>query len=157
MGLGRVARQVIVSPDKLRDSHHRILRLAARGLNNDEISRITGYSESRVCMIRNAPASKQVLSRYRERLVDRMVDSISEEEETDTRTRRLAKAQRLDRLVQADESGELLAIRDYNSIITDLEDRFGTPRKSTNLNIHADFAAELEKAIARTKLAEQRE
>ena len=152
--LAPVRRDLIVSPDKLRDSHHRVLRLAARGLRNNQIAEITGYSEQRISTILNSPAAQDVLARYRERITDAMIADMAVDAEVDIRTLRLAKTQRLDRLVAADESGDLLPIKDYNSIIADVEDRYGVPKKSTSINLNADFAAELERALSRSAKAD---
>ena len=152
--LAPVRRDLIVSPDRLRDSHHRVLRLSARGLRNWEIANITGYTECRVSTILNSPAAQDVLAKYRERIMEAAVQDIAQDAEVDLRTLRLAKTQRLDRLVAADESGDLLPMKDYNSIIADVEDRYGVPKKSTSINLNADFAAELERARSRSAKAD---
>ena len=151
--LAPVRREIIVSPSQLRDSHHRVLRLAARGLRNNAIAEATGYSEQRVSTILNSPAAQDVLARYREQILAATITEAAADAEIDLRTLRLAKTQRLDRLVAADESGELLAVRDYNAIIADVEDRYGVPKKSTSINLNADFAAELERALTRSATA----
>jgi hypothetical protein len=148
--LAPVRREIIVSPSQLRDSHHRVLRLAARGLRNNQIADLTGYSDQRISMILNSPAAQDVLARYREQILAATVTEAAADAEIDLRTMRLAKTQRLDRLVAADESGDLLPIRDYNAIIADVEDRYGVPKKSTSINLNADFAAELERALSRS-------
>ena len=149
------AMRVITSPAKLRESHHRVLRLVAVGYSHREIAARTGYTRERVSQIVCAPAAQSEILRLRGEIERKMIDTLVEEDlseyELDQQTRLLAKAQRLDRLLEADTSGELLSVKDYNSIIADLEDRYGTPRKSTNVNVHANMGNALEEAIRRSE------
>lgn len=135
----------------LRESHYRIIRLHAMGLRNFEICDITGYSESRVSLILSSPAAKEQTALLRREMDAEAVTATAEEARVDLQTRRLAKTQRLDALLAAEATGEFLPMTAYNAIISDLEDRYGTPRKSTNVNLHADFASDLEAAIARSE------
>lgn len=146
-----VAVSIVTSPRKLRESHHRVLRLIAFGLRPSEVSARTGYSVTRIAQICAAPASQDNIVRLRREQELSMLDDSSEEFDIDRQTLRLAKSQRLDRLIQADESNELLPIKDYNAIIADVEDRYGTPRKSTNVSVYANMADTMEAAIARSE------
>lgn len=139
------------APQALRESHYRILTLAALGHSNVEIARRLGYSAQRVSQIISAPASASEIERLRRKVEDHVIteDLAGEEASIDYRTRILAKQQRLEYIQAAEATGEYLPMKDLNSIIADLEDRFGSPRKSTNLNIAANFGTQLEKAIAR--------
>lgn len=149
------AMRVITSPQKLRESHHRVLRLVAIGHSRREIAIRTGYSPERVSQIVGAPASQAEIIRLRGEIERKMIADHVEEDldefEVDRQTRLIAKAQRLDRLIEADTSGELLSVKDYNAIIADLEDRYGTPRKSTNVSVHANMGTALEDAIRRSE------
>lgn len=140
------------APQVLRESHYRVLTLAALGHTNIEIARRLGYSAQRVSQIISAPASAAEIARLRDKIEDHVIgeDLAGEEASIDYRTKILAKQQRLELLQAAEVSGEFMAAKDLNSIIADLEDRFGTPRKSTNLNIAAKFGETLEAAIARS-------
>lgn len=51
---------------KLRDSHHSIARLMAQGLQNVDIAAITGYSQSRLSIIKADPAFEELISFYKE-------------------------------------------------------------------------------------------
>lgn len=145
------------APQVLRESHYRVLTLAALGHTNVEIARRLGYSANRISQIISAPASAAEILRLREKIEDRIIgdDLAAEEASIDYRTKILAKQQRLDLLQAAEESGEHLPAKDLNSIIADLEDRFGTPRKSTNLNIAAKFGDALDAAIARSNSVQE--
>ena len=49
---------------KLRTTHHELARLLALGLKDVDISRITGYSQSRICILKNDPLFKELLAHY---------------------------------------------------------------------------------------------
>lgn len=51
---------------RLRDSHHQVARLIAAGLRTEEVSRISGYSPSRLAWLQNQdPAFKELVAFYR--------------------------------------------------------------------------------------------
>jgi transcriptional regulator len=147
----------VFAPKVLREVHYRVLTLAALGYTNVEIAARLGYTRERVGIIISAPAAQSEIQRLREKLEDRIIDQELEEEEIylDRKARIQAKRQRAEVLDLVDaEARDHLAMRDYNAIIADLEDRYGTPRKSTNVNLSANFATELEKSIARSEAVE---
>lgn len=49
---------------KLRSTHHFLARLLAEGRKNEECSVITGYSPSRISILKNDPAFQELLSYY---------------------------------------------------------------------------------------------
>lgn len=52
---------------RLRDSHHQVARLIAAGLQTQEVSRITGYSISRLSWLQQQdPAFKELVEFYRQ-------------------------------------------------------------------------------------------
>lgn len=51
---------------KLRESHHQIARLLARGLKQVEVSAITGYSANRISILKSNPAFAELVAHYRE-------------------------------------------------------------------------------------------
>lgn len=140
----------VVTPGKLRDSHHRVARLAASGLRQFEISERTGYSTQRVWVLLQSPAMVELIATYRGK-VDAAFER-SQDEYYALATGNMLKAERQigDRLDKADDEGTDLPIKDLVSISRDAADRFGYGKRSTNVNVNADFAAELEKAIARS-------
>jgi hypothetical protein len=64
---------------KLRDSHHHVAALFARGIIQTEISAITGYTPTRLSMLQNDPAFQELVSFYRERrgeIMDKAVERL---------------------------------------------------------------------------------
>jgi len=59
---------------KLRDSHHEMARLLASGLKNIEVSQITGYSASRISILKNDPAFRDLLAFYAEQQEEAFVN-----------------------------------------------------------------------------------
>jgi len=51
---------------RLRDTHHRLAKLMAEGLKGVEIHAITGYSQSRISILRNDPAFQELVEFYRQ-------------------------------------------------------------------------------------------
>lgn len=50
---------------RLRDSHHAVAKLLARGLQPHEVSLQTGYSSSRISILQNDPTFQELLAFYR--------------------------------------------------------------------------------------------
>jgi len=151
--LGPAQKNLILSPDKIRDSHHMVARYAARGMKNIEIADATGYSAVRVGTILQSPAMADLVSKYRDMVDEAFRAEAKEDFDMGRSAWRKAQRLRLDKL-EAAECGELdISLRELNSIAMDGEDRYGTSKKSTNINLNADFAAELEAALARSNRA----
>lgn len=49
---------------KLRSSHHKMAELLAAGLKDIDVSLITGYSQSRISILKNDPAFRELLTYY---------------------------------------------------------------------------------------------
>ncbi len=143
-----------VNPARIRDSHHRIARLAASGLRNGDIAARTGYTYCRVSQILQSPAMQDLVTKYRERVTEAWVQDIGDDYNMARESWRLAQRLRLDALESAMDGEREIPLRELNAIAFDGEDRFGTTKKSTNINLNADFAAELEKALSRSNSAE---
>ena len=153
----RVPRTKINTPMKLRDSHHRIARLVATGLRLIDIQAKTGYSYARIRDLSRSPAFEELVAQYRKSVDAAFIAGI--DDYYDMATQNMLKAERMiaDKLDEADELGETLPVRDLVTISRDAADRFGYGKKQTNTNINVDFAAAMEKAIARSgKLIEAR-
>lgn len=59
----------------LRTSHHNIAMLLAQGRSNNEVAQITGYSPSRISILKNQdPAFQELLAHYQSRREMVMVD-----------------------------------------------------------------------------------
>lgn len=141
---------LITDPTKLRDSHHRVARLAAAGCRKFEIVERTGYSYNRISQLLASPAFVELVAKYRAK-VDASFER-SQDEFFNLATANMIKAERMiaDKLEAADNETIDLPVRDLVAVSRDAADRFGYGKKETRLNINADFAAELEKAIARS-------
>lgn len=136
---------------KLRDHHHRLARLVAAGFKNSEIMDRTGVSHSRISTHRKDPAFIELVAKYREK-----VDAAFEREQDifyQVATSNMLKAEVMiaEKLETAEEEGVPLPTRDLIAISRDAADRFGYGKRNMNLNINVDFAAQLEKTIARSK------
>ena len=143
-------RFVAQSPQRLRDSHHMIARLAAAGLRPFEIADQTGYSPTRVAQLLGSPAMEELVAKYRAKVDELFQENI--DAFFSYRTKNMVAMERhiADAIAEADESGELIPIRTALAYSADSADRFGYGKKTQNLNINVDFAAQLERAIARS-------
>lgn len=149
----REPRAVAFTVKRLRDSHHHLARLFASGLDNHAVAKRTGMSPSRVRAIRQSPAFEQLVAEYRTIVNEAWVEGVDDYFELATGNMVRAELQIADRLGEAEEAGETLPIRDLLAISRDAADRFGYGKRSTQVNINADFAAALEKARLRSEKA----
>ncbi|MDE2022104.1 MAG: hypothetical protein KGI71_04335 [Patescibacteria group bacterium] len=150
LGRLREPRFVASSPQTLRDSHHMIARLRAMGLRHFQIAEKTGYSYQRVRALLDSPAMEELVAQYRKKVDEEFVENADEFFSTATSNMLLAEKMIRDQLLVADESGELPSLRTLDAISQGRQDRFGYGKKTQNLNINVDFAAQLEKAIKRS-------
>jgi len=138
------------SPQTIRDSHHMIARLAAAGLRHDDIAQRTGYSRIRVQSLLASPAMDELVAQYRKKIDEAFVENIDAFFSLATQNMIAAERHIADQIAELDEKGELLPVRTALAISRDAADRFGYGKKTQNLNINVDFAAQLERAIARS-------
>ena len=138
------------TPQKLRDSHHMIARLRASGLRGFQIAERMGYSSMRVNDLLNSPAMEELVAQYRLKVDEAFVENVDSFFEIATRNMMAAERHISDHIAELDETGELLPVRTALAISRDAADRFGYGKKSQQTNINVDFAASLEKAIARS-------
>lgn len=137
---------------RLRDPHHNLARLIAMGKSIHEAARLAGYSYSRALTLNSDPAFKQCMAEHKAAMDGRHADEIDEYMSAIYGNGIKAERQLTEHLDQADERGELLAIKDLLAISRDSADRVGYGKKQTNINVNVDFAAKLERAIARSGL-----
>lgn len=137
-------------PKRLMESHHDVARFLAAGFDNARIAALTGYSANRISVLASAPAMQELVAHYRSKIDEAFI--ASQDAYFDLATRNMLAAERhiADRIAELDADGEVLPIRDAIAISRDAADRFGYGKKQTNLNVNADFAALLEKAIAKS-------
>lgn len=142
----------ITTVGKLRDSHHRLAFLFAVGHTMKEVAEIVGYSYHRVRYIRNSPAFDQLVADIRKDVMAEQIAQVDLFASTQSSNMVRASLMLSDHLEAAEETGELLPVRELVSIIADSADRFGYPKKGVNVNVNADFGALLE-----ARLRKQRE
>jgi transcriptional regulator with XRE-family HTH domain len=135
----------------LRDSHHNIARLLASGLKLSDIAQATGFSISRISLLRSDPSMVELIERYRAIATAEWRESI--DHFAAQAVSNMVKAERMlaDKLDDADAEGTTLPTRELIAIAADRMDRFGYGKKTANLNVNVDFAAKLEAAITRSK------
>lgn len=124
---------------KLRDSHHAVARCVAQGLTGAETSAITGYTESRVSVLKADPAFQELVAFYAARL-----DEINEAVYADSQTKIAAlKSDVIDELAdRLDTEPEKIATETLLDALKITADRTGDgpSTKSTNINVNLDLA-----------------
>ena len=115
---------------KLRDSHLSMIRMFAAGLTNAEVAHQTGYTVSRVSLIRNTPAVQERVAKFHEAADSAAQKTIDSIQEMQTEIARKGLRHTLDKI----EDGELsdqLVIKAVDSAL----DRIGYHRKTTKENV----------------------
>src|SRR6266403_2988243 len=135
---------------RFRDPHHRVARLFAAGLRVQEVADRSGYSYQRVHTLSTDPAFQELIAKYREKVDASFVANADEFYEQATSNMRMAERQIAERLEAAEEEDIDLPLKTLIDISGDRMDRFGYGKRQTNLNVNADFASLLEKAIQRS-------
>ncbi len=148
--VGEDGRPIQGAAKRFRDSHHRVARLFASGLRPTEIVERSGYSYQRIHTLSTDPAFQELVAKYREKVDAEFVKNADAFYEVATSNMLKAEVQIADKLEQAEEDGVALPTRDLIAISRDAADRFGYGKRQTNLNVNADFASLLEKAIQRS-------
>lgn len=138
----------------LRDSHHRIARLFASGLKLREISEATGYTISRLSILRADPSMEELIARYRGIEDEAHAKSRELHYEMIQRTAILGQTLVVEQLEDAVDSGEKLPLKVLLAVTSDANDRVGYMKRSASLNANVDFAKKLEDAIRRSREAE---
>lgn len=135
---------------RFRDPHHRLARLCALGLRDRQIAEQSGYSLQRLAAMRTDPAFVELVASYRATVDEEFREEVDAYYSMATSNMLKAERQIAEKLDEADENGETLPVNQLIAISRDAADRFGYGKKQTNLNVNCDFAAKLEKAIARS-------
>ena len=138
---------------RIRDHHHRIAFLMARGKRALEISKQTGFSLNRVLYLRNNPEFRKLLEIYEAKLAraESRFDEIEfEEHRAEQKVRaanlQLALEEQQERLL---EQPETFSHRDLQELISDTSDRLDMGKTQKHLHGHVDLAANL--ALARQR------
>ncbi len=135
---------------RFRDPHHQVARLFASGLRLREVADRCGYSYQRVHVLHSDPAFQQLIAKYREKVDASFVANADEFYDLATSNMRKAETMIAERLEKAEEEDIDLPLKTLVDISGDRMDRFGYGKRQMNLNVNADFASLLEKAIQRS-------
>ena len=138
---------------RIRDHHHRIAFLMARGKRALEIAKQTGFSLDRVLYLRNNPEFCKLLEAYEEKLdkAEGRFDEIEFEEfRAEQKIRaanlQLALEEQQERLI---EQPETFSHRDLQELIADTSDRLDMGKTAKHLHGHVNLADNL--ALARQR------
>lgn len=130
----------------LRERHHALARCLAAGMGNTEASAITGYSPSRISILKGDPGFAALVEDYKS-----MQTAVSADFVTRAQTLSLTVVERLQEVVEDEETSispaTLLEIGKFAA------DRTGNApvQKNVNLNVNADLGSKLD--AARRRLA----
>jgi len=135
---------------RLRDPHHLLARLIASGLTQVDAGARAGYSYNRVCQLMADPTFKNLVATYRGQATEAWRENVDTFFELAHSNMLKAERQLAEKLEAAEEQEEFLPTRDLIAISRDAADRLGYGKHSKQTNVNVDFAAMLEKAIARS-------
>lgn len=136
---------------RIRDSHRMVARMIALGLKGTEIAQRLGYHANTVTRLQADPAFQELVAQYRQGIDETFYAGADEYFDLLRKNSIAAERMLSDRLALAEEDEDLPSTRELVSISRDGADRIGYGKRSTQTNINLDFAARLDKAIARTK------
>lgn len=138
---------------KLRDAHHSIARLLAQGRQGVEIALITGYSQSRISILKADPAFQELVLFY-----EQQNSAVADEAFVDAQSKlaavnRDAIEELHDRL---QDEPEKIGTDELLDIVKVTSDRTGNgpQAKNMNVNVNVDLAARIAAGRARAKLAQ---
>lgn len=135
---------------RLRESHHRVARLIAMGLRPFQVAEETGYALATISQMKQSPAFQELVAQYTKE-ENAAFGTNRDEYYSYVIQNRIAAARRLyDKLHDEEEE---FTVAQLVSIHADSADRTGYPKRSVAININADFAARLDKAVKRTQQA----
>src|SRR6266704_5389563 len=135
---------------RFRDPHHRVARLFASGLGLAEVAARSGYSYNRVSQLHADPAFQELIAAYRRKVTERFEEVADEVVQEGLEQIRIGQRMVREQLEEAEENEAHIPLRTLITLNADNMDRFGYGKRQTNLNVNADFASLLEKAIARS-------
>jgi hypothetical protein len=135
---------------RLRASHHNIARLIAWGLDHKRVAAMTGYSPQRVGQLAEAPAMKELIASYKEKVEDKQEEAIDAYMLLKAQNMIAAERHISDHFEELDEAGELMPVKVALAVSADAADRLGYSKRSQVTHNH-EFASALEKAIARSR------
>ena len=124
---------------RLRDAHHHIARLVAEGLTNSEIREATGYTVSRISILKSDPAFAQLTSFYRQNLEQIRDEVYADSHRLTAAVRHVSLELILDRF---EETPELISNDFALDTFKATADRSGQgpQTKSTSVSVNIDYA-----------------
>lgn len=136
---------------KLRDSHHAIAKCIAQGLPNTDISVITGYSQSRISILKADPAFQELVAFYKDKVADVFDEAISNAATKIASVRNDVLEELSDRLNDEPEKIATETLLDALKVTADRSGH-GPASKSTNVHLHVDLADRI--AAGRRRVAQ---
>jgi len=135
---------------RFREPHHLIARLLSKGLGQMEVARAVGYSVARIIQLEADPAFRNLLATYRAQVTEKIDEEF--DATLDLMAQNMLRAERTiaDHFDKAEDEGELVPLKTALLIRADSADRVGYGKRQMNVNVNVDFAANLEKARARS-------
>ena len=134
-----------------KDSHHLVARLFAAGLRPGEVAERAGYSGTRISVLLGDPSFQNLIAEYRREETIAFALTRDDYYERATRARNIALRLVEDKLADVDPDD--VTIRELMGIHDSLADRTGYGKRSTQVNVNVDFAAQLDRAIKRSETA----
>ena len=131
--------------ERFRESHHAVARMLAVGMTASMIRQRTGRSQRSLTLLMQDPSFNELITHYRERVEEKWEENV--DRYLDLGLSNMIRAESLiaDKLEGDDEVPVMLLDR----ISQGRADRFGYGKNST-LKVEHDFAASLDRAIARS-------
>jgi hypothetical protein len=147
--VGRLSEPRFVHPTKrLRQSHHQLALLDALGFKTAEISKLTGYSESRVFTLRADPAFQMIVAEKSKAINEAAIREAGDLMAQKARIMAAMDRHILDHIDQMDEAGELVPLKTALAVSADMADRVGYAKHTTHTAFDGDWAKKLEERIA---------
>lgn len=134
---------------ELRERHHSLARLLAQGMKDAECSAVTGYSVSRISILKHDPTFIELVAHYRQQ-EDSLLADFSARAGQMTLTAMDALLDKLENDPDSMPDTMKLELAKFGADRTG----FGPQSKQTNVNINVDLGSRL--AAARKRVAQQK-
>ncbi len=130
------------SVQRITDRHHALARCLASGMSITESCLVTGYTPSRISVLRGDPAFEELIAFYRNDKAKTVLDY----QEKLAIARNMATDGLIDRM---EEKPEAFSAGDYLDIIKTSADRTGHGPKQTNVNVNVNLGDRMKAARER--------
>lgn len=137
--------------EQLRDSHHRLARCLASGMNQAQASLQTGYSNGRISMLCADPSFKDLIEVYRKENNEEYVTFQSLATANMVRAERII-ADSLEAVAERETPLSPAELRPIFEVASGRMDRFGYPAHTVGHNVNHDLAGRLKTARQRSGL-----